>query len=163
MFRKRFHCVLGGDGGELNSPSRRANSRICYKLVRWFVTRPHEAPPTEPLESQPVSLWLPYRRGAGRIPDLWRLTSPLPGIARSRRSRCYAARAKSRSPVVFCHLFNEVRWHLGLQSATGRPCRTRASPYTYILSHARIRRSNDDRRRLAFPEPLTQFARRWPK
>ena len=130
MFRRRFHCVAGGDGGESNSPSRRANSRICYKLVRWFVTRPHEAPPTEPLESQPVSLWLPYRRGAGRIPDLWRLTSPLPGIAGSRRSRCYAARAKSRSPVVFCHLFNEVRWHLGLQSATGRPCRTRASPYT---------------------------------
>ena len=40
-------------------------------------------------------------------PGLLAPASPPPGIAGSRRSRCYAASANSRSPVNGCHLINE--------------------------------------------------------
>ena len=61
--------------------------RMYYKLVRRFVLglfryRRHD------LERPSRFIFgRHYRRRAGRIPDLWRLASPLPGIAGSRRSR----------------------------------------------------------------------------
>ncbi len=68
-------------------------------------------------------------------PGLLAPASPSPGLTVSGRSRCYAARANSRSPVNGCHRIYEGDVILGLQSATRRSCRTRASPFTHQLSH----------------------------
>ena len=79
---------VGGDGGELNSPSRRAHRRIYYKLVRWLVSCLPKAPPTEPPDDQPVVLWPPLPAWSWPHPGLMAPGSPPPGIAGSGRSRC---------------------------------------------------------------------------
>ena len=79
---------VGGDGGELNSPSRRAHRRIYYKLVRWLISCLPEAPPTEPSDDQPVVLWPPLPAWSWPHPGLMAPGSPPPGIEGSGRSRC---------------------------------------------------------------------------
>jgi len=47
---------FGGDGGGSNSPSRRFPDRMYYRLVRRFVSRLRELPPTESPLGQPNCL-----------------------------------------------------------------------------------------------------------
>ena len=61
-------------------------------------------------------------------------TSPLPGVAESRRSRALGGYSQFTIGSYFLPPVLRGRWHLDLQSATGRSCRTRASPYVYIIS-----------------------------
>ena len=46
----------GGDGGGSNSPSRRSPDRICYRLVRRFVSRLGELTPAQSPLGQPICL-----------------------------------------------------------------------------------------------------------
>ena len=60
-----------------------------------------------------------YRRGAVRIPDLWRLTSPIPGMPESRRSRF-----RRLGPVDdFCQLFFATGFTREMASSACNPLR----------------------------------------
>ena len=74
--------------GESRTPRpREPINRMYYKLVRRFVLGLFRH--RRRILERPSRLIFgrPYRHRFGRIPDLWRLTSPPPGIAGSRRSR----------------------------------------------------------------------------
>jgi hypothetical protein len=46
--QRGFLCVLGGDGGGSNSPSKRRQTRMYYRLIRCLLSalrRPPAAPP----------------------------------------------------------------------------------------------------------------------
>ena len=78
---------VGGDGGESNSPSRRAHKpdvlQACSPVYSWTP----QAPPTQPGETQPVNLWPPLPALVWPHPGLMAPVSPPPGPAGSRRSR----------------------------------------------------------------------------
>ena len=108
--------------------------RMCYKLVRRFflgLSRHRR----RILERPSRLLFSPsYRPRLGCIPDLWRLTSPLPGLAGSRRSRFRRLERIHVRQLFLRHRINEVDGFLGLQSVTEHPCRTRASPFCIVVA-----------------------------
>lgn len=80
--------------------------------------------------------------------------SPSPGPTGSRRSRSYAARANSRSPVIGCHRFNEVDGTsacVPLRDAPVEPARPLALPIIPRRSSMRQIGPSSKGARLVFP------------
>ncbi len=109
-------------------------NRISYKLVRRFVLGLFRYRRRNLERPSRLIFGRHYRRQAGRIPDLWRLASPLPGIAGSRRSRFRRLERIHVRQLFLRHRINEVDGFLGLQSVTEHPCRTRASPFCIVVA-----------------------------
>ena len=82
-------CLVGMvETGESRTPRpEEPIIRIYYKLVRRFVLGLFRHRRRILERPSRLNFGRPYRRLVGRIPDLWRLTSPPPGLAGSRRSR----------------------------------------------------------------------------
>ncbi len=93
-------CTTSLFGGSFLAPLRH-HRRSLYGDSRFFLGRR-------------------YRRGAVRIPDLWRLTSPIPGIPESRRSR-FRRLERIHVRQLFLPPDLRGRWHPRLAIRYGTP------------------------------------------
>ena len=106
----------------MNSPSRRPLSRIYYKLVRRFVSRTSELPPTESMRHQPIELRHSFtvlpRIDCGKSDKLVGVPVHYPGVIvlgiRQITSRGFGVYGQQYTQkvlltVFFSHLFHVIR------------------------------------------------------
>ena len=106
--------------------------RMCYKLVRRFALGLSRHRRRNLERPSRFIFGRPYRRRVGRIPELWRLTSPHPGVAGSRRSGSRPLERIHVRQLLFCHLINEVDGASAcnpLQNAPVEPARPHFVPW----------------------------------
>ena len=132
--QRQNHCVLGGDGGESNSPSKRSPAKMYYKLSPLLLFHPLGRQPATLPEGYPISLRYSLSASETQRPGLLAPDSPHPGLAEADEPPVRRLVRTHVRLLLIVPPFNEGRWRLGLQSLPTFSCRTRASPANYLSS-----------------------------